>query len=103
MVFRDGPSLEGGARTRAATRSRTASCAACARPARAWPASRPAPPTRRRSPGTPTAACRRVDNVDDTAGRAALVFVLAGAEGDYGVRDTADALLPKVAGGQPSP
>ena len=44
-----------------------------------------------------------VDNVDDTAGRAALVFVLAGAEGDYGVRDTADALLPKLAGGQPSP
>ena len=44
-----------------------------------------------------------VDNVNDTAGRAALVFVLAGAEGDYGVRDTADALLPKVAGGAPSP
>jgi Copper transport outer membrane protein, MctB len=44
-----------------------------------------------------------VDNVDDTAGRAALVFVLAGAEGDYGVRDSADALLPKLAGGQPSP
>jgi hypothetical protein len=44
-----------------------------------------------------------VDNVDDTAGRAALVFVLAGAEGDYGVKDTADALLPNVAGGAPSP
>ena len=44
-----------------------------------------------------------VDNVDDTAGQAALVFVLAGAEGDYGVKDTADALLPNVAGGTPSP
>ena len=44
-----------------------------------------------------------VDNVDDTAGQAALVFVLAGAEGDYGVKDTADALLPNVAGGAPSP
>jgi hypothetical protein len=44
-----------------------------------------------------------VDNVDDTAGRASLVFVLAGAEGDYGVKDTADALLPNVAGGAPSP
>jgi hypothetical protein len=44
-----------------------------------------------------------VDNVDDTAGHAALVFVLAGAEGDYGVKDTADALLPKVAGGAPTP
>jgi hypothetical protein len=44
-----------------------------------------------------------VDNVDDTAGHAALVFVLAGAEGDYGVKESADALLPKVAGGAPSP
>jgi Copper transport outer membrane protein, MctB len=44
-----------------------------------------------------------VDNVDDVAGHAALVFVLAGAEGDYGVKDTADALLPKVAGGAPTP
>jgi hypothetical protein len=44
-----------------------------------------------------------VDNVDDTAGHAALVFVLAGAQGDYGVKDTADALLPKVAGGAPTP
>jgi hypothetical protein len=44
-----------------------------------------------------------VDNVDDTAGQAALVFVLAGAEGDYGVKDTADALLPNVAGGAPTP
>jgi hypothetical protein len=44
-----------------------------------------------------------VDNVDDIAGHAALVFVLAGADGDYGVKDTADALLPKVAGGAPTP
>jgi hypothetical protein len=44
-----------------------------------------------------------IDDVDRTAGRAALVFVLAGASGNFGVKSTADALLPDVAGGAPQP
>jgi len=39
-----------------------------------------------------------VDNVDEHAGRAATVFVLAGAQGAYGRRDGAQALLPPVVG-----
>lgn len=39
-----------------------------------------------------------VDNVDELAGRAALVFVLAGNQGAYGRRDSAQALLPPVVG-----
>jgi hypothetical protein len=39
-----------------------------------------------------------VDNVDEQAGRAATVFVLAGAQGAYGRRDDAQALLPPVVG-----
>ncbi|HWI09109.1 MAG TPA: copper transporter [Solirubrobacteraceae bacterium] len=39
-----------------------------------------------------------VDNVDETAGRAAMVFVLAGNQGAYGRRDSAQALLPPVVG-----
>lgn len=37
-----------------------------------------------------------VDNVDERAGRTALVYVLAGAEGRFGRKDTAEALLPAV-------
>lgn len=37
-----------------------------------------------------------VDNVDEQAGRAALVFVLAGAQGAYGRGDEAQDLLPPV-------
>ena len=37
-----------------------------------------------------------VDNVNERAGQAALVFVLAGAQGSYGRRDSAQALLPPV-------
>ncbi len=37
-----------------------------------------------------------VDNVDQLSGRVALVYVLAGAEGEFGVRETADALLPDL-------
>jgi Copper transport outer membrane protein, MctB len=44
-----------------------------------------------------------VDDVDDIAGRLALVFTLAGADGAYGVKPTADALLPRVVGGVSSP
>ena len=39
-----------------------------------------------------------VDNIDEIAGRAALVFVLAGNQGAYGRRDSAQALLPPVVG-----
>jgi hypothetical protein len=39
-----------------------------------------------------------VDNVDEAAGRAALVFVLAGSQGEYGRRGSAQALLPPVVG-----
>jgi copper transport outer membrane protein MctB len=44
-----------------------------------------------------------VDDVDDIAGRLALVFTLAGADGAYGVKPTADALFPRVVGGVSSP
>jgi hypothetical protein len=40
-----------------------------------------------------------VDNVDTLAGHAALVFVLVGANGSYGEKDSAQALLPNSAGG----
>lgn len=39
-----------------------------------------------------------VDNVDEYAGRAAMVFVLAGAQGAFGRGDGAQALLPPVVG-----
>jgi len=39
-----------------------------------------------------------IDDVDEQAGRAALVFVLAGAQGSYGRLDSAQALLPPVVG-----
>lgn len=37
-----------------------------------------------------------VDNVDQIAGRAALVFALLGAEGSFGIKETADSLLPEL-------
>jgi hypothetical protein len=37
-----------------------------------------------------------VDNIDEIAGQAALVFVLAGADGAFGRRDGAQDLLPPV-------
>jgi hypothetical protein len=39
-----------------------------------------------------------VDDLDTIAGRAALAFALAGDHGAYGVKPTADALLPSVLG-----
>jgi len=39
-----------------------------------------------------------VDNIDEHAGRAAMVFVLAGAQGAYGRGDEAQELLPPVVG-----
>ena len=38
-----------------------------------------------------------VDDVDERSGRAALIFALAGADGTYGVKGTADQLLPRAA------
>lgn len=43
-----------------------------------------------------------VDNISETAGRAALVLVLAGADGQYGRRNGAQDLLPPVATTVPS-
>ncbi|MGH2902406.1 MAG: copper transporter [Solirubrobacteraceae bacterium] len=40
-----------------------------------------------------------VDNLDALAGQAALVYALAGAQGAYGTKSTADSLLPAVTGG----
>jgi Copper transport outer membrane protein, MctB len=44
-----------------------------------------------------------VDDVDQIAGKASLVFTLAGADGSYGVKGTAQALLPPVVGGVVQP
>jgi hypothetical protein len=43
-----------------------------------------------------------VDDVDETSGRASLVFALQGREGAFGRKDGADGLLPEVVG-QPAP
>ncbi|MTD43011.1 hypothetical protein GKE82_01485 [Conexibacter sp. W3-3-2] len=42
-----------------------------------------------------------VDALDRIEGRAGLVLTLAGAEGTFGIKDSADALLPDVVGGTP--
>lgn len=39
-----------------------------------------------------------VDNVEDVAGRVALVLALAGAEGSFGTKEGADSLLPELLG-----
>jgi hypothetical protein len=44
-----------------------------------------------------------VDSVDAVSGRAALVFALAGADGAYGLKPSAEALLPRVVGGVSRP
>lgn len=44
-----------------------------------------------------------VDNLDETAGRAALVFTLGGADGAFGRRSSAQALLPPVVAVQSGP
>ncbi|HEY8582448.1 MAG TPA: copper transporter [Capillimicrobium sp.] len=41
-----------------------------------------------------------VDSVDRLSGKAALVFALNGADGAYGLKTTAEALLPRVVGAQ---
>jgi hypothetical protein len=37
-----------------------------------------------------------VDNIDQLPGQASLVFALAGAKGAFGIKDSADALLPTI-------
>ena len=44
-----------------------------------------------------------VDDLDTTSGQAALVFALAGDRGAFGVKATADSLLPNVVGGSSQP
>src|SRR5215210_2181587 len=44
-----------------------------------------------------------VDNLDQIAGRVALVFALLGAEGSFGEKDTADQLLPDLLRPGPAP
>jgi hypothetical protein len=42
-----------------------------------------------------------VDDIDDLAGKAALVFALAGrADGAYGVKSTAEAIMPRLLEGE---
>ncbi len=42
-----------------------------------------------------------VDSVDLTSGKVALVFALLGAQGNYGVKETADSLLPELLRAEP--
>jgi hypothetical protein len=44
-----------------------------------------------------------VDDLDALAGRAALVFALTGSHGAYGIKPTADSLLPNVVGAPAQP
>lgn len=44
-----------------------------------------------------------VDSIDQVSGRAALVFSLAGADGAFGLKSSAEALLPRVVGGVQRP
>jgi hypothetical protein len=44
-----------------------------------------------------------VDDLDATAGQAALIYALAGSHGAYGTKSTADSLLPNVVGSSPQP
>ena len=44
-----------------------------------------------------------VDDLDAPAGQAALVYALAGAHGAFGVKSTADSLLPSVGAASSQP
>jgi hypothetical protein len=44
-----------------------------------------------------------VDDLDTTAGQAALVYALSGSHGSFGVKPTADSLLPNVVGASAQP
>ncbi len=60
-------------------------------------------PNRRRSLGTRPKTWRAWMILDTIAGRAALAFALAGDHGAYGVKSTADALLPHRCGSLAQP
>jgi Copper transport outer membrane protein, MctB len=44
-----------------------------------------------------------VDDLDSTAGQAALIYALIGSHGSYGIKPTADSLLPNLAGSTAQP
>ena len=44
-----------------------------------------------------------VDDLDSTAGRAALAYALAGSHGSFGTKGTANSLLPTVVGASGRP
>lgn len=44
-----------------------------------------------------------IDDLDETAGQAALVYALTGSHGAYGTKSTADSLLPNVVGAATTP
>jgi hypothetical protein len=44
-----------------------------------------------------------VDDLDETAGQAALIYALSGSHGSYGTKSTADSLLPNVVGTSTQP
>jgi hypothetical protein len=44
-----------------------------------------------------------VDDLDATAGQAALIYALTGSHGAYGTKSTADSLLPNVVDSSPAP
>jgi hypothetical protein len=48
-------------------------------------------------------AVSSVDDLDRTAGQAALIYALSGSHGAYGTKATADSLLPNVVGASPQP
>jgi hypothetical protein len=48
-------------------------------------------------------AISSVDDLDRTAGQAALIYALSGSHGAYGTKATADSLLPNVVGASPQP
>ena len=55
-----------------------------------------AAPNRPRSPSSRATTWRRVDDIDLTAGKLAMVFAMLGAEGSFGVKSSADRLLPDL-------
>ncbi len=44
-----------------------------------------------------------VDDLDTIAGQAALIYALAGSHGTYGMKSSADSLLPNVGGTTTAP
>ena len=59
--------------------------------------------TRPRSRRSPAAGIATVDNVEQAPGQVALVFALLGADGDFGVKEDADSLLPDLLPERPDP